>query len=545
MTRSLVLDLALAFALGACGVRPCRSGTVFLTINLSGSAASADSVEVDALSGADHLTGRFGFNVVGSGTVEIIFPSGYQAGQQVSLRVTAYRGAARLTAAQVTSSLVAGCSALSIDVGASDGGACEPRETRCSEDRKTLLTCRMDGSGHDEQPCGLGCNTTATPARCLRLQPSGSLEPDDYALATAMVTFSGGVVLNTESGEITGGFTRPIGEGDKMGVTFRSVAQPGSTVRVGAFGFAKLDIPAGASISFTGRNPVALLSAGDITLAGTIDARGDCVNTVGPGAQAGGRFDVNNGDGLGVRGGKSGATGVNAASGGGGGGYGHAGGNGGSGAGVAGGAGGQPFGDLTSELLVLIGGSGGGAGGGGMLGGAGGSGGGAVQIASNANISISGTLLAGGCGGRGAGAGGGGGGGGAGGAILIEGAKLDIASTAILAANGGGGGGGANNAGQPGGHGGANATRASAGAAGGSGTAGGAGGARGNTGGAQGVNVSGSLAYGGGGGGACGRIALKTQDGAYTDAGALLSPGRTDLNAQMQPLATAGRASFE
>ncbi|MBA3392379.1 MAG: hypothetical protein H0T89_07030, partial [Deltaproteobacteria bacterium] len=101
-------------------------------------------------------------------------------------------------------------------------------------------------------------------------------------------------------------------------------------------------------------------------------------------------------------------------------------------------AGGGPYGDAT--ITLLFGGAGGGGGSGGTNSGSGGGGGGAVQLVSNARILISGGINAGGCGGQtGVNGNDGGGGGGAGGTILVEGKVVEISGT--LAVNGGGGGG--------------------------------------------------------------------------------------------------------
>lgn len=541
MRGPLLLAVALAAA-GCGGVRKCKGGTMLVTVALEGPAAGADAVEVDALvEGGDHLTGRFAFDSASrGGTVEIQFPSGYPEGRPVTVRVTALKGAAPLSSGRAVITAEPGCTAGAVTVGTGDDG-CTPAVSRCSDDRKRVLTCRADGSGFDEAECAFGCSAGVQPA-CLHLSPSGSVARSDYAMLTTPTTITADTVFDTDTGAITGGLTRDAGGAVDNNVFFRSVAQPGSTVRVGAFGFGGLTINPGVTLTVVGKSPIALVSSGPVEIGGTINVQGDCI-TPSAGAGAGGKLDVNNGDGLGVRGGRAGAGVLDAASGGGGGGHGTTGGNGGSGVMSAGGAGGQPFGDLTAEPLTLVGGSGGGAGGGGLNAGAGGHGGGAVQIAADGALTVRGTIQASGCGGQGGGAQAGGGGGGAGGVILLEAATITLGQTAILVANGGGGGGA--DQGDPGQHGLAQAARAAGGIGRNAGTAGGPGGAAGLPEGAGGVSVSGAQRTGGGGGGAAGRVALKTQSGALVNEGATISPSPSDRSPSGQPLHTTGLATFE
>ncbi len=542
------LALILLGALTGCGsTRPCKGGTVFVTVTLDGAARAATNVEVDIQTDAgDHRSGIFAVRSVGAGSVEIDFPAGYPEGQTVTVRVNALQGAGTIATGRATFTAAPGCSAVAVGIGDDDGGGgCDPTgvEDRCSADRKSVLVCRADGSGFDTQQCHSTCGDTGAPAHCLELQPSGSADLTDYS-GTANVTLSADTVFDTDSGAITGGFTRPAGAGAMAGVGFRSISQPGSTVRIGVFGFAGLTVAQGATITLAGKSPLAIVSSADVLIAGTLNLQGDCNLPPTGGGGTGGRSDVNNGDGLGTRGGRSGGGAANAASGGGGGGGGDNGGRGGNSGATAGGAGGVAYGDLTTEPLLLVGGSGGGAGGAGMApttGGFGGNGGGAVQIAVDGALKVSGMLHAGGCGGRAGAAQAGGGGGGSGGAILLEAITIDLAATATLATNGGGGGGG--DAGGAGGNGGPNANFATAGTAANAGTAGGSGGATGRLTGANGAD--GAAKNCGGGGGASGRIALKTAAGTITDEGSTLSPTANDRTAAMQPVLTVGRAAFE
>ncbi len=190
-----------------------------------------------------------------------------------------------------------------------------------------------------------------------------------------------------------------------------------------------------------GNRPFAIISWNDISVAGTIDVSSN-EESSGPGANSASCLAASDGESAEQGGG------------GGGGGFGSAGGAGGrgrviidNGIGISfGGAGGA--GGLISSPELISGGCPGGAGGAGDKDvgfGAGGDGGGAIHLTARGQVTVTGTIHAGGAGGfpgfddRGAG-----GGGGSGGLIRLEGLTVDV-SNGLLAANGGGGGGGGNN----------------------------------------------------------------------------------------------------
>jgi hypothetical protein len=401
---------------------------------------------------------------------------------------------------------------------------CDPQGSanHCSTDQASVLECRPDGSGFLSVSCSHGCGVVLGVAGCLDLEPSGVAAAADYRVANANPTITSNVVFNTDDGSITGGLVRPAGTGIKNGISYRQANQGSGVVSVGIFGFAGLTVGAGVVVRAHGSSALAVVSSGDVLIAGTLDLQDDCL----PGTPAAG------GGAPGTSGGGAGAPGAKS-SGGGGGGHGDVGGAGGASS-VAGGSAGAPFGPLEANPLVLQGGGGGGAGG---SGGAGGNGGGAVQLASNGKLTLTGVVHAGGCGGLGGGAGGSGGGGGAGGAILFEAAEVVLAASSVVAANGGGGGaGGSNSAG-------AKATATTTAATGGAGaTPGGSGGAKGST---SGKTAPPGSKLSGGGGGAAGRIAIKTQSGSVDDRGAVWSPSLKDLSGAGEPLDVVGAASFE
>jgi hypothetical protein len=156
--------------------------------------------------------------------------------------------------------------------------------------------------------------------------------------------------------------------------------------------------------------------------------------------------------------------------------------------------------------------------------GAGAPGGGALHLAARDAVTVSGNVLASGAGGGpGTGDRAGGGGGGSGGRIGLEGATVQLLSTAVLAANGGGGGGGCENgAATRGTDGLASATPAAGGAAQGKGEAGGAGGSGSAPDGASAVVAE---RGGGGGGGGAGFVILYGPGTPLISAGAVVSPG--------------------
>jgi hypothetical protein len=554
-----LLSIGIIAAIGAScgGERACKQDTLYVVVTLGGAADGADSVEAtisnvpaDGGGTAAPRTARFSWpRGSASATLEVAFPEGYPgAGTTVSLRLTAYRGPQRLVSRVSDVALDAGCTRAAIDIGGSgDGGAasdCDPAlDNRCSDDGRSLLACTMPGMPLVVTPCPSGCTALSGPARCQHLSPTGAAERGDGANATLPVVLAADTTFNTETGEITGGFTRAAGPGVVGGVWYRLASQPGSTVRLGVFGVQGLTVNDSVTVRIAGKHPLVIVSSGDVTLGGTLLATDCAAATPTGGMQAGGVFDVDNGNGLGSRGGRAGGSGMTTTSGGGGGGHGDAGGAGGAGVGVAGGAGGAIFGDLTTEPVTLIGGSGGGAGGGGAVGGKGGAGGGAIQIAADGAMTVRGTIQAGGCGGAPGGNAGGGGGGGSGGVILLEAPTITFAAGAVLAANGGGGGGG--DRGMPGQAGPASTATATGGSGANLGTRGGNGGTAGQLAGRAGTNVSSTLRHGGGGGGAAGRIAIKTLNGMITDQGAVFSPAGADRAASGQPAVTVGRAAFE
>jgi hypothetical protein len=263
--------------------------------------------------------------------------------------------------------------------------------------------------------------------------------------------------------------------------------------------------------SIQGNLPLAIVTLGDFTLLGTIDA-----HAVGNAAAAGGFTAQNDQKGSGPGGG-AGATGVplTPGIGAGGGSYCGQGGQGAVEMGATGPAAAKAASYGTPELVPLVGGS---SGGGGAVGG--GAGGGGLQLVAGGTFSMgagSYVNVGGGAGPQGGTTGQDAGGGGSGGALLIEATNVKVAGT--LAANGGGGGGSQND--------GRDATADATPAAGGPGaSAGGPGAAGGTIDGASAMASTMSGSAGAGGGGA-GRVRINSSSGQADLTGATISPAAT------------------
>ena len=280
------------------------------------------------------------------------------------------------------------------------------------------------------------CALSVSPARA-------QLNPDSFtSLGTLTATTGQTVAINTTAGTITVG-----------GTTYTGISQPSGLGNVSIFTFANINIAAGAMITVTGNNALALLSQGNATVAPAIDASGTAgsgvLGSTTPGAAILG--GGNGGAGATVPGATAGAggttLGANGAQGfqnpnpdlgaqdGAGGGLGGPGGSDGATAGTAVG---------VSPKTTLVGGGGGSGGAfanitmlGPQNGAGGGAGGGAIEIVATGTLTVSNLTTNGGAGGGVQPVDGGlqYGGGGAGGALVLSGSTLTV--TGSLNANGG------------------------------------------------------------------------------------------------------------
>ena len=418
---------------------------------------------------------------------------------------------------------------------------CTPGAKTCAG--TTLSTCNLDGTGVDTTTCVLGCNTAGND--CQALQPTAPAVAGDFVygglseptIAAAQTL----LVFDTDTGEIRDGSgavvrmpnATPMSRNVENGIGFHRISG------VGIWTFSKLTVPATTTVVFKSAYAASILSASDLTIAGTIDLRGYadptkalmgatstlCQGTVaGPGGTIGGTPAL-----VAMGTGAGGHPAADLAAGGGGGGYGDTGGAGGKDGATNGGDAGATAGMPTINPLAA--GFGGGASGNANGSGDGGGGGGALQLAAEGTITISGKINAGGCGGNpGTAAAEGGGGGGSGGAILVEAPTVHVTSAGILAANGGGGGGGGSTMATKGDPGDASSSQANGGSGTGGGHNAGSGGALGTTGGQAGSNGSGA----GGGGGGVGRVRLNSRTGATLDMNPVISPPPTQGTVTIQ-----------
>lgn len=343
---------------------------------------------------------------------------------------------------------------------------CSPGATSC--DGETLTTCNSDGMSQSMTTCSLGCS--ASKDKCASFTPSNGLGPALESGATAVaVTIPNGSKINTATGEVTDANGSPIA------VPTVGVSQSGGP-DIQAFYGASFDI---GSVTVTGTKAMAIVAPGPIVIHGSFVASATGT-TNGPGAAATALPCVGQSGNVGGGGGNqtSGGNGVLYD-------------DGGTRSTVLGGV-------ALATYSPLIGGCHGGNSGGG--------GGGGLQVVSKTSVVFGGPLVN-----LGGGGGAAQGGGGAGGTLVVEAPKVTLTGT--IAANGGGAGGCAGS--------GQDATTtdtpATAGSGSGSttciGTAGN--GATRSTapGNGAGMLVGPSYRGGGAGGGAVGRMIIRTPDG--------------------------------
>ena len=439
------------------------------------------------------------------------------------------------------------------DTGVDSGGGdpepvCTAADDTCSGDM--LKICKSDGTGFDMTPCAVGCATTPTP-HCTRLYPSGPVTADDLAASgLSAITISGGdALLNTDTGAISGVVTRAGNTVNTRREVISGIAFHQTTDGYGVFSFASLTVAGGGTVKLIGSRAAALVSAANLVVHGTIEARPMDASgalcpaelVAGPGGARGGiksmlvccPMPISGENGGGPGGGGGAARNAIMGSPGGGGGAGHA------------AAGGKAGGSCSQNQPVdnggvagvsyttgLLGGSGGGGGGVGD----GGGGGGAVRLVAAVVITIGdGTAVAGvnagACGGKG---GGGGGGGGSGGTIVLEAPFVQLSAKGTLAANGGGGGASSSGAAVDGQPGQLNATGALAGGSFPGSAPGGNGGAGNTLAGTASLTQSCSGTIAVGGGGAAGRVEIRSSAGsANVNAQAVISPSISSGAARM------------
>lgn len=359
---------------------------------------------------------------------------------------------------------------------------CTPNATTCSD--KTLSVCNSDGKSTTETACALGCSPDDT--RCASFAPSNGLadalamakdEPDIEFPPNVLVTDAGDILEQPSNARVV-----------VKSILVTQVGVPSIRVFIGR----SFKIHAGVlqAVSPFTSNPIAFVASGSITIDGDFDA-GFPIRFFGPGGQLA----------------SAPCAGVAEFHGGGGGGNATPGGYGAPKAQLPA-APGAPGGVAQPAALFepLVGG----CPGGGHGTASGGNGGAALEFVSLSSIDVSGIINAGGSGG------GDNSGGGSGGNILLEAPTVSIGGT--ITANGGSGG-----ACGLGGNYGRSDLMPAAGVGGcgtNSPTLSGSGATSLQ---APGMGVDTMIDTAAGGGGAIGRLEIKTADGTYLHVGAILS----------------------
>ena len=139
------------------------------------------------------------------------------------------------------------------------------------------------------QTCTLGCST-AGDAHCVGLTPASGVDPRlaDGLRGTTMIAQD--TTIDTDTGTITGGYTRVAGTGVLDGVGYSQLPATGGGPAIAVFAFHDLVVSATATVRVTGARAVVLLVGGAATIAGTIDASGGLATraAAGPGGGVGG-----------------------------------------------------------------------------------------------------------------------------------------------------------------------------------------------------------------------------------------------------------------
>ena len=158
------------------------------------------------------------------------------------------------------------------------------------------LTCSCAGAtltcgGVAPVTCALGCMPQNPGARCLEVDPSNGVGITAASGLTMNITINSGIAtFNTETGAVSGAFTRAAGQGINAGVAFE--LRTTGTQLIGVWTFHRLGLNSGATIRFTGARSAVFVSGTDVAIAGTIDGSGGCYGAdaacAGPGGGIGG-----------------------------------------------------------------------------------------------------------------------------------------------------------------------------------------------------------------------------------------------------------------
>lgn len=128
----------LSFVAG-CQVRPCKAGTILVSLTFAGAATDADVVELSMANGVEPPSKGSVAHAAGqkSGSIEIDFAIGYHEAMSTTLTLTAKKGGAVVATRKVNLTLAKGCSHVEATLGSdgppkTQGQACDPLNDTCA-----------------------------------------------------------------------------------------------------------------------------------------------------------------------------------------------------------------------------------------------------------------------------------------------------------------------------------------------------------------------------------------------------------------------------
>ena len=150
---------------------------------------------------------------------------------------------------------------------------CSAADNGCAGDM--LKICKNDGSGFDMTPCAVGCSITPAP-HCTQLQPSAPVTAEDLSangLVAVTLTAAGDTLLNTDTGAISGAVTRAANTVNTRREVSSGIAFHQTADGHGVFSFASLTVGSSATLKLIGSRAGTLVSAANLVVHGTIEAR--------------------------------------------------------------------------------------------------------------------------------------------------------------------------------------------------------------------------------------------------------------------------------
>jgi hypothetical protein len=170
------------------------------------------------------------------------------------------------------------------DDACSAGGKCEGKTPNCTDKLKNGGETDVDCGGPSCPKCGNGqdciedkdCQSgLCENGKCVSPVSCGVVGKGSSG-ALGSVVLSGSVTINTDSGQITAGGNTVV-TGAEAGVEL--LAQNGqangfAAPKLRVYHFADLEVASGAVVTVTGKNGLALLTSGTLTVAGVVDLGG-------------------------------------------------------------------------------------------------------------------------------------------------------------------------------------------------------------------------------------------------------------------------------